>query len=240
MSLFPFATHSPRRSAQALLAASALLVLACGPGEPSGGPVALVGSGALARPATSIPVAFTVSDAAPNRIRSDGLGEYVNGQGTVTAEIDTYGNLQVSVTSALPPARNLTFDYDAPADPANTYRPNLSGSRWFRIKSNKTNNNNPGLHEMTVGSSACYNVTFAHGDGVTQWVDNFNPAADAGSTYALVTRTSSTAWTLNVGAGCAGTANRGALSSQDVSRKNQPRISRGYYDLQVTMVIRTL
>lgn len=240
-------SHSPlsRRGSQGRLGRrlSVLVLLAaagCSQPDLATSPVGATAEALLAKPTSSIPLAFTVSDGPGYRIRSDGLGEYVHGQETVSAELDGYGNLQISVASALPPLRMLTFDYSVPADPSNNYRPNLAGTRWFRIKSNKANNGNPGIHELAVGSDRCYNVTVAHGDLATQHVDGFNTAADPQSTYVLITRTGSSTWSMTTGTGCSGLPDIASLYSQDVSRRNQPRVFRGYFSLPFAIAIRSV
>ena len=143
--------------------------------------------------ADSVRLAMRVTDLSTYQVQSDGLGEYLHGIAGMVVLIDATGNLQITpanATGTLPPVRRLNVSY-------------ASGLRWtfpkqvnFKIKSNKTNNGNPRIQDMAVGSALCFNVTIAHRDDAVQFVDTFNPAAYPSSSYALVTRISSTAWTV--------------------------------------------
>lgn len=195
---------------------------------------------ATARAANPISIALTVNDSSHYSIRSDGGGEYVHGQQTISAQIDGFGNLMISVATADSPARMLTFDYSAPADPANPFPATANGARWFKIKSNATNNGNPSIGAMTVGQAYCYNVTVAHGDGITQYQDTYNPAASTGSTYVTITRTSSGTWRMVTTPGCGGTANRAAVHTQDMTVRRGSLVFRGYWNLGFAMTFRTL
>jgi hypothetical protein len=192
----------------------------------------------LAKAPPSTPIAFSVDDAEGNRIRSDGGGEYVNGLQAVSATIDGYGNLDVSNTASSTPDRRLTFDYSVPTDPSNPFVV-PTGQRWFRIKSNKAATGAPGLTLLTVGASACYGVLFAHGDGVTQVRDDFNTAAYGAATFAAVTRTSATTWEMTTTGTCGANAGWAAVVTQDVSRRNQPLVFRGYWDMRTRVTIRS-
>jgi hypothetical protein len=66
----------------------------------------------------------------------------------------------------------------------------------FKITANRTNDGNPRLQDMAVGSAPCYNVSIAHRDYAVQLVNRYNPAAYAASTYVLVARNSINSWTL--------------------------------------------
>jgi hypothetical protein len=146
-------------------------------------------------PQDSVLLAMTVSDDGALQIGSDGLGEYVNGTSGMAMMIDFSGNLQITplnANSSTPPERRLDIRY--PAGLVHTY-PN----QWnFKIKSNRTNNGNPRIQDMTVGASLCYNVTIAHRDQQVSYVNTFN-AGFPGASYALITRTSATTWSMSSG-----------------------------------------
>jgi hypothetical protein len=168
--------------------AAALSLLACSE------PEALL-MAAKAKPATDVVLlAMTVADDNSHEIRSDGLGEYQNGVDGMTVMIDQFGNLQISPANAngtAAPLRRLNVIY--PPGQAWTF-PN----QWnFKIKSNKTNNANPRIQDMTVGMSGCYNVTIAHRTQSIAYEDAFNPAAQSVSSYVLINRTSPTTWIMN-------------------------------------------
>ncbi len=195
----------------------------------------------FAKALTPIPIAVTVSDSAQYHVRSDGLGEYVDGQQTVTAQIDGFGNLLVTVATAAPPARMLTFDYSAPADPLNPFPATAAGARWFKIKSNKTNNGNPAIGAMNLNTSYCYNVTLAHGDGITQYQDGFNQALNGQATYVTIVRTSSTTWTMATNPACSGAhANWALVTTVAVAKNGGGSVTRGLWDLGFAISFRSL
>lgn len=199
--------------------------------------------------ATSTPLAVTVEDLGPlgpYRIQSDGLGDYVNGVQAMMAEVDPFGNLQISpnnLTSATPPQRTLRFDYTAPVDPLNTYRPSASGQWNFKIKTNKTNNGNPRIQDLGMNgnpASGCYNTTIAHATTTTTYQDDFNPATDPQATYVYITRTSvaPATWTMVSDGPCLVNPNRAAVRSQDRVARKAPLVFRGYYDQQFSIRLR--
>lgn len=150
------------------------------------------GGGGKPAPST-VALAMTVADGSAYQVQSDGLGEYVNGVDGMGLTIDGSGNLQISafnLTSSTPPVRRLRVSY--PAGLTDTYP-----EQWnFKVKSNKTNNENPAIQDMAVGASLCYNVTISHATQAIAYYDNFNPALNAGASYALITRTSPSTWTM--------------------------------------------
>lgn len=205
----------------------------------------------LAKAAPSTPIAVTVEDQGPSgayRIQSDGLGEYLNGLQGMQSEIDGFGNLQITpnnLNASTAPQRTLTFDYNSPADPLNTYRPD-NGVQWnFKIKSNKVNNGNPGIQDLGVNgnpASGCYNVTIAHATVTTQYTDEFNPAARPLSTYVYITRTaiSPATWTMVSDGPCVVNPSWSGLISLDRIGKNPTGVFRGYYNLRFSIRLRAL
>jgi len=196
--------------------------------------------------AISIPISAEVKDTGPagaNRIQSDGLGEYVNGAQGMTAEIDSYGNLQISpnnANSTTPPQRTLKFDFSAPIDPLNAYRPDESGQWNFKIKT--TVFGNPRIQDLGVNGnpvSACYNATIAHENSKTHHRAIFNPSSDPMSTSAFITRTTASpaTWAV-VSDGPCPHPNAGGVWSQDLVKRNAPLVFRGYYDLRFSIVLR--
>jgi hypothetical protein len=147
-------------------------------------------------PQDSVRLAMTVSDDAAFQIGSDSLGEYVDGASGMRVVIDAPGNLQITPmngSSTTPPQRRLDVRY--PAGLVHTF-PN----QWnFKIKSDHVNNGNPRIQDMTVGTSLCYNVTIAHSDRQVSYVNYFNVALNAGASYALITRTTTTTWSMTSG-----------------------------------------
>lgn len=198
------------------------------------------------RPQPAIPIAVTVDDAdlaGPYRIRSDGGGEYVNGQQGMTAIIDDVGNLQITPTNGdgtTPADRSLVFDFSQPASPSNTYRPDVSGQINFKIGSN---GGGPRIQDLGMNGNpvaGCYLVWFAFRNLTTHHRIWFNPSIDAGATKAYITRTSPSSWTMVSDGPCGANANWGAVQSQDLTRKNAPLVFRGDYIMRFSVRFRTL
>ena len=147
-------------------------------------------------PSDSVRLGMTVNDAAAFQIGSDSLGEYVDGAGGMRAVIDAPGNLQITPMNAnnsTPPPRRLDVRYSAGL--VHTFP-----DQWnFKVLSNRVNNGNPRIQDMTVGASLCYNVTIAHRSQQVSYASSFNVALDAGASYALITRTSATTWSVTSG-----------------------------------------
>ncbi len=203
-----------------------------------------------ARAVSSTPLAVTVEDQGPGgayRIQSDGLGEYVNRVQTVTAEIDAYGNLQFGPTLSTSLARTLRFDFSAPADPLNTYRPNESGQQAWKIKTNpNVVAGTPKITDLGINGnpvSGCYGSTIAHQNATMHHRAIFNTASDPQSTNVYITRTSISParWTMVSNGPCGGNANWTALYSQVLNTKPaSPLVLRGYYNLQLSILLRAL
>jgi hypothetical protein len=164
------------------------------------------------------------------------------------AEIDGYGNLQISpnnLNSTTPPQRTLTLDHRDPVDALNTYRPDASAQHNFKVKSNKVNNNNPRIQDLGVNGNplaGCYNVTIAHATATTRYQDDFNPAAFPQATYVYITRTSLSpaTWTMVSDGPCAVNPTWAGLASQDLAGRKPQWISRGYYRLHFSIRFRAL
>ena len=196
-----------------------------------------------------IPIAVTVEDAGvagPYKIQSDGLGEYVNGQLGMTAIIDQFGNLQITPNNGqatTPAQRSLVFDFSVPADPLNPYHPDVSGQTNFKILT-ISYGSVARIQDLGVNGaplSSCYTVTFAFRNLTTHHALEFNPSIQAGATWALITRTSASTWTVSSNAGaCGAHPYWGGVRSQDLTRKNAPLVLRGNYVMPFSLQIRAL
>jgi hypothetical protein len=238
------------RSLAALAASVLLLGAACA--EPDQSPTAPTGAGAplLGRAGIPTPLAVTVADAGPNLewhgIRSDGEGEYVDGQQGTAATIDGYGNLQFGVALSTAPARTLTFDFSFPVEPSNLYRPVEVGQQRFQLTTNPNGvAGSPKISDLGVNgnpSAACYNTAIAHRNATTRYEAYFNPNRDVESVRVLISRTGTSTWTLVANdPGCGPNADRAALYSEDLTtRKTSPLVFRGYYLLPFSMQLRAL
>jgi len=191
-----------------------------------------------------IPISATMNDSGVYRIHSDGRGEYINGMQGMVAVIDQFGNLQISPNNGqgtTPAQRQLTFDFSVPADPLNTYRPDVSGQINFKILS--IDYDNPRIQDLGVSgnpSSACYRVTVAFRNLVTANQIDFSTAINAQATYVLITRTGASTWTVVSNGPCGTNPASGAVQSGDLTRKNAPSVPRGIYIMPFSIQIRAL
>lgn len=205
---------------------------------------------AKGKPQPAISLVATV-ETTPN-LASDGIteagygaGEYVDDVQGMRVEFDDPGNLQFTPINAstAPPLRTLAISYGTQLTfPTGGYTPNTSGQHNFKIKTG--NAGKPRIQDLGVGVTDCYATTIATASGgaATPSVHHqavFNSAVvGPGPTFARITRISATEWTMVSDGGCTGTPNVAAVSSQDLTRKNQPLVARGNYILQFSLRFR--
>lgn len=148
--------------------------------------------------ASSIPVIATFGDdvLTPDRIRSDDLGPYLNGQSNVKALIDSRGDFDLDTnTTAGPALRTLYLDFGACASGPSTCSPPFSTDEVDSYLSTAVG----GLPNMAVGSSVMsgLQITFTtNSTPDTQWFVNFSSGPYPETSKVTVTRTNSTTWTI--------------------------------------------
>lgn len=221
-------------------AVTALVITGCAD-QPTA--VASPATVSLARggPQASIPLIVTVP-VSGTMVRSDGLGDYVSGVNGMIAELDDPGNLQftpANASSTVAPSRTLVIDYSVQLS-GSPYTPDMSNQHNFKIKTG--NAGLPRIQDLAVGASACYPTTIASQSGGATSASasvhhqaSFNDAFAPGSTFARVTRTSSTSWSMVSDGGCAGPANVAGVSSQTLGKKDGPLIFRGMYSVRFSI-----
>jgi hypothetical protein len=222
------------------LAAPALLLLAACADVPTAGPeVRAAAAPLLGRGTTPIPLTVTVHGGPGTyRILPDGLGDYVDGQQGVLAQIDAYGNLQFG-SSASPLVRKLVFDFSAPlASPAGVAHGDESDVRSYKITTNRVlaASTSPRIGDLGVNgtpASACYSVVAAHAHAGMRYEAWYNVAKDARSSQARITRTSTASastWTVVTNdPACGSNFDTAALYTQSLGTKNAPLVSQGPY-----------
>jgi hypothetical protein len=238
-----------RSTASLFALAAALTLAACN--DPASAPLTTdTPQPAFTKAAQPTLLAVTVQDADPlgaaYRIQSDGLGEYVNGVQTMTAEIDGSGNLQFGPALSSTLARRIRFDFSAPVDPLNSYRPDESGQQEWKFKTNpNVVPGTPAINALGVNGnpvSGCYGSTVSHQNAGIRYPIVYNTASDPQSVNVYITRTSVSpaTWTVVTNGPCAAIANHGALYSQLVTNKNAPLVFHGYYQASFSLLLRTL
>lgn len=194
-------------------------------------------------PPDTVRLAMTVSDDPAFQVGSDLEGDYFDGADGMRAIIDQYGNLQITPMNAnnsTAPQRRLDVRY--PVDSRGLVH--TFPDQWnFKILSNRVNNGNPRLQDMTVGTSLCYNFTIAHRTLQIAYVDAFNVALDAGASYALVTRTDATTWVITSGGATTtgldcGVDNMMYLSGTDLTVRNHGDFTVGLVSLPFSITLR--
>lgn len=151
-----------------------------------------VSSHASAGTGTSTSATFRDNTNLPDRIRSDGTGPYVNGQQNVKAIIDGVGDFDLDTSnSGRGGTRTLFVDFTSPASTGAT--PPFSSANvdvYFSTGGG-------GLLQMAVGTAKMMNVQIILPGS---YFLEFNPNAHPGSSSVIVTRTSSTTWTIEASA----------------------------------------
>ncbi len=213
------------------------LSLACSDRDPTAPAPAIpiqLGKGS----APNVNLGVTVSDVG-TRIRSDGGGEYVNGQAGVAAYIDGVGNLHFNTG-----ARSLDLDFSV----------QVSGTPFTPVANtglvqmlNQTNGAalpEPRLTDLAIGTSACYPISFGYQTAITRTRAFFHSttenSASSPSIYGYITRTSSSTWTVVSNGPCPGTADlAGVTYTPDTTIKRGTTLT-GYFSLPFSMTLRTL
>ena len=195
-------------------------------------------------PQDSVLLSMTVNDDPAYQVRSDTLGDYVNGAAGMRAIIDVYGNLQITpmnASSSTAPTRRLDVRYADSLALVHTF-PN----QWnFKILSNRVNNGNPRLQDMVVGDSLCYNVTIAHRNQQVSYVDAFNVALSTAVSYALVKRIDANTWsvtsrgTASTGLDC-GVDDTSYVTGNDLTVKRGGEFTVGPVQLPFSITLRSL
>lgn len=183
---------------------------------------------------TTVPLMVTISatDALgnPYKIQSDGQGSYTDGTQNVQAVLDVNGTFAFNTASAIRRGvlRWVNYNFDAPVDPTNTYRPNTITTDNYHFSTgffavplqNLGVNGNPASEcgYMGNGVPASWRVSFHKG---------LEDVSDSPTAFAVVTRTSVSPaiWTVTPSGSCSPNSNVAALRSGDGS------ILYGYYSL---------
>lgn len=211
-------------------------------------PTAKPGGNPNALPIISLRV--TVNDAEGNNITSDGKGDYINGTDYVQAILDQSGTFAFNTFSPpqrvknAPVKRWVVYNFNDPVDPENTYRPtpdnshnyhfSTGGSPWatnpFIPLQNLGVNGNPATECIYMGNGISNNTT--------TWRVSFHKGLEDTETsptaFAVVTRVSSTVWTITPLGTCSLNSNVASL------RNNADNTLYGYYYLPFSFTLTKL
>jgi hypothetical protein len=162
-------------------------------------------SGSL--PVISLKVTVSEADASgiAYNITSDGKGDYLNGVDYVQAVLDQYGTFAFNTFN--PAMRDkqavakrwVTYNFNNPVDPGNTYRPDPSNSKNYHFSTGgSTYGTNPVIPLQNLGvngnpSTECIYMGNGLGNSTTGWRVSFRKGCESSATsptaFAVVTRT---------------------------------------------------
>jgi hypothetical protein len=196
---------------------------------------------------SAVPLVVTISsvDGAgnPYRIQGDGKGVYTDGIQDVQAELDAYGTFAFNTESRNRNAvRWVTYDFNDPVDPANTYRPSPSNLKNYHFSTGASQFSpfipiqNLGVNGNPV--SECIYMGNSVANATSQWRVSFHKGledvANSPSAFAVVTRTSVSpaVWTITPSGACSPVSDVAALRSDDGS------VLYGYYRLPFFFTLR--
>ena len=191
---------------------------------------------------TTLPIislSVTVNDATGYNITSDGKGNYKNGIDKVQAILDQYGTFafNTNTSTRLAAIRWVTYNFNNPVNPNNTYRPSPSNSKNYHFSTGGSSfGTNPFIPLQNLGingnpASECIYMGNGIYNSTTSWRVSFHKGIEdvsiSPTAFAVVTRISATEWTVQPLGSCSPSANDNvaALRSGDGS------VLYGYYNL---------
>jgi hypothetical protein len=205
---------------------------------------------AAARAPSISPVSLVVTvsnaDAAGNQynIQNDGMGAYTDATQNVQAILDQYGTFAFNTQSATHKTamRWVTYNFNNPVDPTNTYRPNPSNTANYHFSTGPSSFS-PFTPIQNLGvngnpSSECIYMGNGLSNSTSSWAVSYHKGQEnvSGSptAFAFVTRTSVTpaVWTITPVGSCSANSNVASLRSGDGT------ILYGYYNLPFFFTLR--
>jgi hypothetical protein len=198
---------------------------------------------ALSTVSLIVTVANTDSLGKAYGIQNDGVGAYTDGNQNVSAVLDQYGTFAFNtLAKGRTATRWVTYNFNNPVDPANSYRPNPSNLENNHFSTGASNfqpfipiqnlgvNGNPVSECIYMGNSVA--------NSTTQWRVSYHKGledlANSPTAYAVVTRqsVSPAVWTITPSGACSPISNVASLRSGDSS------ILYGYYRIPFLFTLR--
>lgn len=179
----------------------------------------------------------------PYAIQNDGNGAYVDGTQDVQAVLDNNGTFAFNTETGMHrnATRYVSYNFNNPVDPSNTYRPSPSNLRNYHFSTgasayspnipiqNLGVSGNPTTECIYMGNSFATGTSLT--DPTTSWRVSFHKGledvSNGPTAFAVVTRTSVSPaiWTITPAGPCSPVSNVAALRSGDGS------VLFGYYNL---------
>jgi len=189
-------------------------------------------------PTVSLTVTVANDDGAGSSydIQNDGKGAYVDGSQDVQAILDGSGTFAFNTEARNRKAtRWVTYNFNHPVDPSNTYRPNPSNLENYHFSTGPSQYS-PFIPIQNLGvngnaSSECVYMGNSIANATTSWRVSFHKGledvSNGATAFAVVTRTSVSpaVWTITPAGSCSPVSNVASLRSGDSS------VLYGYYYL---------
>ena len=198
----------------------------------------------------TISLRVTINDAEGNKITSDGKGDYINGVDYVQAILDQSGTFAFNTFSPpqkiknAPVTRWVVYNFTDPVDPENTYVPSPDNSHNYHFSTGGSiYGTNPFVPLQNLGvngnpSTECIYMGNGISNSTTTWRVSFHKALEDTQTsptaFAVVTRISSTVWTITPLGTCSLNSNVASL------RNNADNTLYGYYYLPFSFTLTKL
>jgi len=190
-----------------------------------------------------VTVADTDSFGNAYAIQNDGMGAYTDGSQNVSAVLDSYGTFAFNtLAKGRTATRWVTYNFNDPVDPSNSYRPNPSNLENYHF-STGASQFQPIIPIQNLGVSGnpvseCIYMGNSVANSTTQWRVSFHKGfedvANSQSAYAVVTRqsVSPAVWTITPSGACSPVSNIASVRSGDSS------ILYGYYRIPFLFTLR--
>lgn len=197
-----------------------------------------------------ISLRVTVNDADGNNITSDGKGDYINSIDYVLAILDQSGTFAFNTFAPSSKIKNatvkrwVTYNFNNPVDPGNTYRPLPDNSQNYHFSTGGSSyGTNPFIPLQNLGingnpATECIYMGNGIANGTTTWRVSFHKGLEDTQTsptaFAVVTRVNSTVWTISPMGICSANSNVASL------RNNADNTLYGYYYLPFSFTLTRL
>lgn len=202
--------------------------------EPTTGPrlpqIAISTARAVTIPTVSLIVTIANQDATgtPYNIQDDGAGAYTDGSQDVQAVLDNNGTFAFNTETNVKrrdAIRWVTYNFNAPVDPSNSYRPSPSNLQNYHF-STGASSFSPMIPIQYLGingnsNAECIYMGNSVANASTSWRVSFHKGyedvADSPTAFAVVTRVSVSPaiWTITPSGACSPNSNVAALRSGD-------------------------
>ena len=198
----------------------------------------------------TISLRVTINDAEGNKITSDTKGDYFNGTDYVQAIFDQSGTFAFNTFAPASKVKNatvkrwITYNFNNPVDPGNSYRPSPDNSQNYHFSTGGSSyGTNPVIALQNLGingnpATECIYMGNGIANSTTTWRVSFHKGLEDTQTsptaFAVVTRVNSNVWTITPMGTCSANSNVASL------RNNADNTLYGYYYLPFSFILTKL